>query len=475
MGGEPARKVGGDIGQDQVGGGAERTHPHHVTQRCRQERREIERKPVVREVHDHVEMALEPADLTEEVGHQAVARHDDRSVALLGLRRGRRFTTNLDHIETGEDRARPRHHGDLVAPPGECHGDVQNGELHPTAEARTKRSDGRGYQQHPKAGHERAAYCLGGRRSDYVGGRPPSPHPLGGTSEARLGSRLLEQRPTRWCAREPPRSGTARLRLVLDCGGLWVDALTPLAWWGSRTSESSWAPRSSRCRRARHRPPPWPRSRWTTSRGGRFILGLGVSGPQVVEGWYGQPYPRPLARTREYIEIVRTIVAREKPVEFHGDFYDLPFPGGAGLGKPLKSTVHPLRVDLPDLFRARRARRTWRSPPSCAMAGCRCSSRPRRGRRVLSQRPERGLPQAGAPCAPRLTSRWSAPCRSSSTMTWRRPPTWCAQLGAVHRRDGCPGRQLPLRGLRPHGLRGPLHPHPGAVSGRARSARRRRW
>ena len=81
--------------------------------------------------------------------------------------------------------------------------------------------------------------------------------------------------------------------------------------------------------------------------GGRFILGLGASGPQVVEGWYGQPYPKPLARTREYVEIVRSIVAREEPVEFHGEFYDMPFDGGAGLGKPLKSTVHPLRNDIP--------------------------------------------------------------------------------------------------------------------------------
>jgi F420-dependent oxidoreductase-like protein len=80
---------------------------------------------------------------------------------------------------------------------------------------------------------------------------------------------------------------------------------------------------------------------------GRMILGLGVSGPQVVEGWYGQPYPKPLARTREYIEIVRRIVARETPVEFDGEFYQLPFEGGTGLGKSLKSTLHPYRTDLP--------------------------------------------------------------------------------------------------------------------------------
>jgi F420-dependent oxidoreductase-like protein len=80
---------------------------------------------------------------------------------------------------------------------------------------------------------------------------------------------------------------------------------------------------------------------------GRFILGLGASGPQVVEGWYGQPYPKPLARTREYIGIVRDIIRRETPINHHGEFYDMPYPGGAGLGKPLKSTIHPLRKEIP--------------------------------------------------------------------------------------------------------------------------------
>jgi len=76
--------------------------------------------------------------------------------------------------------------------------------------------------------------------------------------------------------------------------------------------------------------------------GGRFILGLGPSGPQVVEGWHGVPYGKPLTRTREYISIVRQILAREKPVEFHGEHYDIPVtgPGTTGLGKPLKSILH---------------------------------------------------------------------------------------------------------------------------------------
>jgi F420-dependent oxidoreductase-like protein len=76
--------------------------------------------------------------------------------------------------------------------------------------------------------------------------------------------------------------------------------------------------------------------------GGRFILGLGASGPQVVEGWHGVPYGNALVRTREYIAILRQIFAREKPLEFHGELYDVPFtgPGGSGLGKPLKSILH---------------------------------------------------------------------------------------------------------------------------------------
>ncbi|HVJ99201.1 MAG TPA: LLM class F420-dependent oxidoreductase [Acidimicrobiia bacterium] len=87
---------------------------------------------------------------------------------------------------------------------------------------------------------------------------------------------------------------------------------------------------------------------------GRFTLGLGVSGPQVVEGWYGQPFGKPLARTREYIEIVRRILARQEPVEFQGEHFQMPYtgPGSWGLGKPLKSITHPLRADIPILLGA---------------------------------------------------------------------------------------------------------------------------
>lgn len=83
--------------------------------------------------------------------------------------------------------------------------------------------------------------------------------------------------------------------------------------------------------------------------GGRFILGLGVSGPQVVEGWHGKPYGKPLSVTREYIEILRRILARNEPVEFDGEYFNMPYrgPGATGLGKPLKLIDKPLNSDLP--------------------------------------------------------------------------------------------------------------------------------
>ncbi len=80
---------------------------------------------------------------------------------------------------------------------------------------------------------------------------------------------------------------------------------------------------------------------------GRMLLGLGVSGPQVVEGWHGVVYGKPLVRTREYVEIVRTILKRERPLEHHGEHYDIPVRGGTGLGKPLKLIIHPFRSSIP--------------------------------------------------------------------------------------------------------------------------------
>ncbi|MEU8401305.1 LLM class F420-dependent oxidoreductase [Nonomuraea sp. NPDC048892] len=123
------------------------------------------------------------------------------------------------------------------------------------------------------------------------------------------------------------------------------DVFTPLAWYGARTTRiklgTSIAQLSAR--------PPVTTAMTAMTldalTGGRLLLGVGASGPQVVEGWYGQPFARPLARTREYIEIMRKVWRREEPVTSDGPHYPLPLPGG--LGKPLKSITHPLRPDIP--------------------------------------------------------------------------------------------------------------------------------
>jgi F420-dependent oxidoreductase-like protein len=125
------------------------------------------------------------------------------------------------------------------------------------------------------------------------------------------------------------------------------DAISPLAWWGSHTEKIRLG--TSIVQMSARTPAATAMAAMTMDHlsGGRFILGLGASGPQVVEGWYGQPYPRPLARTREYVQVIREIVRRDRPVEFHGAFYDMPYKDGTGLGKPLKSTIHPLRSEIP--------------------------------------------------------------------------------------------------------------------------------
>ncbi|MEN3223099.1 MULTISPECIES: LLM class F420-dependent oxidoreductase [Mycolicibacterium] len=132
------------------------------------------------------------------------------------------------------------------------------------------------------------------------------------------------------------------------------DAFTPLAWWGRRTHRMrlgvSVAQLSART------PTACAMASLTLDHlsGGRHILGLGVSGPQVVEGWYGQRFPKPLARTREYIDIVRQVWARQEPVTHSGPHYPLPLTGqgSTGAGTPLKSITHPLRTDIPIMLGA---------------------------------------------------------------------------------------------------------------------------
>jgi F420-dependent oxidoreductase-like protein len=125
------------------------------------------------------------------------------------------------------------------------------------------------------------------------------------------------------------------------------DCLTPLAWWGAATERLRLG--TAIVQLSARQPAATAMAAMTMDHlsGGRFILGLGVSGPQVVEGWYGMPFEKPLARTREYVGVLRAIWAREGPVTNDGPHYPLPLPGGTGLGKPLRSSIHPLRNDIP--------------------------------------------------------------------------------------------------------------------------------
>ncbi|MFE6613974.1 LLM class F420-dependent oxidoreductase [Amycolatopsis sp. NPDC057786] len=153
----------------------------------------------------------------------------------------------------------------------------------------------------------------------------------------------------------PPEGALDAVRRAEELGfdSVWTaegygsDAFTPLAWWGASTSRIKLG--TNIVQMSARTPTATAMHALTLDHlsGGRFVLGLGASGPQVVEGWYGQPYPKPLARTREYVDIVRKVVAREAPVTHDGQHFQLPLQGGTGLGKPLKSTVHPFRKEIP--------------------------------------------------------------------------------------------------------------------------------
>ncbi len=132
------------------------------------------------------------------------------------------------------------------------------------------------------------------------------------------------------------------------------DAYTPLAWWGRETTRMRLG--TSVVQLSARTPTACAMAALTLDHlsGGRHILGLGVSGPQVVEGWYGQRFPKPLARTREYIGVLRQVWAREGPVTSAGPHYPLPLAGEGttGLGKSLKPITHPLRADIPIMLGA---------------------------------------------------------------------------------------------------------------------------
>jgi F420-dependent oxidoreductase-like protein len=164
----------------------------------------------------------------------------------------------------------------------------------------------------------------------------------------RLGLQLGYDDPVFWLglAEEAERCGFDSVWTSEAYGS---DAVSPLAWIGGRTERIKLGTAIMQM------PARSPATTAATAAtldllsGGRTLLGLGTSGPQVAEGWHGQAWGKPLTRTREYVEIVRTILRREAPLEHHGEHYDIPYTGegATGLGKPLKIIIHPPRADVP--------------------------------------------------------------------------------------------------------------------------------
>lgn len=133
------------------------------------------------------------------------------------------------------------------------------------------------------------------------------------------------------------------------------DAFTPLTWIAARTTTIKLG--TAVAQMAARSPTTTAMHALTLDHlsGGRMMLGLGLSGPQVVEGWYGRPFPKsPLTATREYVDVVRQVLRRRAPVELDGRFHSHPYrgPDATGLGRPLRSITHPLRPDLPVLLGA---------------------------------------------------------------------------------------------------------------------------
>ena len=169
-----------------------------------------------------------------------------------------------------------------------------------------------------------------------------------------------------WSSGPPPGiSGASPQRRALASIRYWTaeaygsDCFTPLAWWGAKTSTINLGPRSRSYRRGRRRRRPMAAMTSTTPFRRADGLGLGASGPQVVVGWYGQPYPRPLECTCEYVQILRMIFARKKPVEFSGLYHGCRTPAAPGsasaeVDDPSVAHRHPRSTLAP------RGRRTLR-------------------------------------------------------------------------------------------------------------------
>ncbi|MFF5145250.1 LLM class F420-dependent oxidoreductase [Streptomyces sp. NPDC013157] len=153
-------------------------------------------------------------------------------------------------------------------------------------------------------------------------------------------------------AREAERLGYDSVWTAESWGS---DAFTPLTWIAAQTSTIKLG--TAVAQMAARSPTTTAMHALTLDHlsGGRMLLGLGLSGPQVVEGWYGRPFPKsPLTATREYVDVVRQVLRREGPVTVDGRFHPLPYrgPDATGLGKPLKPITHPLRAGLPVLLGA---------------------------------------------------------------------------------------------------------------------------
>src|ERR1041384_2620060 len=154
--------------------------------------------------------------------------------------------------------------------------------------------------------------------------------------------------------------GTSPLELIelaqegerLGCGSAWaagaggVDAITPLAWLGALTSTIKLGTAIMQLPGRSPANAAMTAATMDLLSGGRFLMGLGTSGPQVVEGWHGQEWGKPLGKTREYVAIVRAVLRRER-LQHHGEHFDIPLVGGTGLGKPLKLMARPIRSEIP--------------------------------------------------------------------------------------------------------------------------------
>ena len=177
---------------------------------------------------------------------------------------------------------------------------------------------------------------------------------------------------------EAERLGYALVWSGEACG---TDAVSPVAWVLARTTNIKAGTAIMQMQARTPACAAMTAMRLNALSGGRFLLGVGPSGPQVIEGWHGVAYGKPLGRTKEYIEIIRKALAREAALTFQGEHYQIPYagPGATGLGKPLRSIVHgdPSMSSTP-----RRSRRPGLATRARCRTGC-CRSGFRRSSRTL--------------------------------------------------------------------------------------------